>query len=134
MGRFEITTMLEDLIIQNYIENTQGKTDLNIGWSILEELTFSKDSFECLSSALSIVERIVERCQDEDVLSRIGAGVVESLLRANYSEIYLRVLELAKEHDAWQTILKFTWFRNNEAYQVISKEFPYVVLMGKAFQ
>ena len=123
--------MLEDLIIQNYIDNTQGRTNLNIGWSILEELTFSKDSLECLQLALSMVERIVDQCKDEDVLGRIGAGVVESLLKSDFPEIYNRILELAREDDYWESVLRFTWFRNNAAYRAISEEFPYVVLMGK---
>lgn len=124
--------VLEDLIVQNYIDNTQGRTELNIGWSILEELTFNKDALDCLKIALSMVERIVNQSHDEDVLSRLGAGVVESLLKSDFSEIYNRILELAKNDDYWESILRFTWFRHNEAYRVISAEFPYVVVMGNS--
>jgi hypothetical protein len=126
--------VLEDLIVQNYIDNTQGRTEINIGWSILEELTFNKEALECLKIALSMVERVVEKCQDEDVLSRLGAGVVESLLKSDFPEIYNRILELAKKDDYWESILRFTWFRHNDAYRVISVEFPYVVVMGNTPQ
>ena len=68
---------MEKFIIDNYIDNTLGETDLNIGWSILEELTFAKDSMDCANIALDLVEKIVEKCNDDAVLSRVGAGVVE---------------------------------------------------------
>lgn len=126
--------VLEDLIVQNYIDNTQGRTELNIGWSILEELTFNKEALDCLKIALNITERIVNQCHDEDVLSRLGAGVVESMLKSDLPEIYNRILELAQKDDYWESVLRFTWFRHNEAYRVISAEFPYVVVMGNAPQ
>lgn len=125
---------MEKLIVDNYIENTLGETDLNIGWSVLEEMTFvAKDSLECAQIALEMVIKIVEKCNDDAILSRVGAGVVESLLRCDHEPIYMRILELARENDDWASILKYTWFRENEAYRVISKEFPYVAVLGNAF-
>lgn len=125
--------MIDELVVDNYIENTLGQTDLNIGWSILEELTFAKDSLECSKIALALVEKIVAKSENDAVLSRVGAGVVESLLRSDHADIYNRILELALAEDSWASILKYTWFRENEAYRVISKEFPKVALLGRAF-